>query len=115
MWKQFIAGLLAGVATLAFAAVDVNKADQAQLEAVKGVGTRMSGKIIEARQSGPFKDWNDLIDRVPGIGPGSAARLSEAGLTVNGAAYDAAAPKADAGKPKAKPAGKAADAKSSKS
>lgn len=102
MLKQLIAGLMVGLTTLAMAAVDVNKADQAQLETIKGVGTKMSTKILDARKSGAFKDWNDLIERVPGVGPGSAARLSNEGLTVNGAAYNGAAA---ADKPA--PAGKA--------
>jgi competence protein ComEA len=45
-----------------------------------------------------------VVERVPGIGPGNAARLSQGGLTVAGAAYagaPAAAPDkpAKAGKP----------------
>lgn len=94
MLKQLVAGVLACITTLAMAAVDVNKADQAQLETVKGVGTKMSTKILDARKTGAFKDWNDLIDRVPGVGPGSAARLSSEGLTVNGASYEGAPAKA---------------------
>ena len=85
-------------------AVDVNKASQAELESIRGVGPAMSGRILEARKAGPFKDWADVVERVPGIGPGNAARLSQGGLTVAGAAYagaPAAAPEksAKAGKP----------------
>jgi len=32
---------------------------------------------------GEFKDWNDFVLRVKGIGAGSAARLAQAGLTVH--------------------------------
>lgn len=79
----------------AFAAVDANQASQADLETVKGIGPGLSGKIIEARKAGPFKGWADMVERVPGIGEGNAARFSQAGLTVAGAAYTAgAAPKA---------------------
>lgn len=67
-------------------AIEVNHADQAQLEMVKGVGTRLSGQILEARaQQGPFKDWADLMARVKGLRAAKAAQLSSAGLTVNGA------------------------------
>lgn len=80
----------------AFAAVDVNKASQAELEAVRGVGPALSGKILAERQKAPFKSWDDMIQRVNGVGPGSAARLSKAGLTVGSAEFKptAAAPAA---------------------
>ena len=56
----------------------------------------LSGKILTARQQGSFKSWQDLVERVSGMGPGNAARLSQNGLTVAGAAY---APVAAAAKP----------------
>lgn len=99
MFKKLLFVILQLVAAAAFANVDVNKADQAQLETVKGVGTKLSTKILEERNKGAFKDWSDLIDRVQGVGAGSAARLSKEGLTVNGTSYADNAPKADAGKP----------------
>ena len=87
MLKKIVAFVFAFVAAGAFAAVDVNKADQAQLETVKGVGTSLSTRIVEERKKAPFKDWDDLIGRVQGVGPASAARLSKEGLTVNGDSY----------------------------
>lgn len=68
-------------------AVDVNKATQAELETVKGIGPAMSAKILAARKSGEFKDWDDLVGRVSGMGPGNARRMSEAGLRVGAAAF----------------------------
>lgn len=111
MFKSILTVLLALASAVAMAAVDVNKADQAALETVRGVGPALSGKLMDARKQAAFKDWNDLIGRVNGVGPGSAARLSAAGLTVNGEAYAAApkAPKAD--KPSAAPRKPAADKK----
>ena len=91
MIRNLIALVMAVFALSAFAAADANKASQAELESVKGIGPGLSGKILTARQSGEFKSWNDLVDRVGGIGPGNATRFSQAGLTVGGAAYDAAA------------------------
>ena len=79
------------IAFAAHAAVDANKADQAALETVKGIGPGLSGKILDARKAGAFKDWGDLVDRVGGVGPGNAARFSQAGLTVNNAVYVATA------------------------
>ncbi len=89
MFRKLIAIVLATFALSAFAAVDVNKASQAELETVKGIGPGLSGKILEARKAGAFKNWNDMVERVGGVGPGNAARFSQAGLTVGGAAFDA--------------------------
>ena len=89
--KILLAAALALSATFAFAAVEVNKASQAELETIKGVGPAMSAKILEARKAGTFKDWPDLAGRVKGIGRGNSVKFSGEGLTVNGAAYTAAA------------------------
>lgn len=91
MIRHFLSLLLALFALNAFAAVDVNQATRADLETVKGIGPGLSGKIIAARQAGPFKHWGDLVERVGGIGAGNAAKFSQAGLTVGGAAFDAQA------------------------
>lgn len=88
MIRSLIATLLAAFAFSAFAAVDANQASRAELETVKGIGPGLSGKILEARKSGAFKNWGDLVERVGGVGPGNAARFSQAGLTVAGAPFD---------------------------
>jgi competence protein ComEA len=74
-------------ATVAMAAVDVNKATEAQLDSIKGIGPITSKLIMSERKKGEFKSWEDFIERVKGVGDDKAAKLSEAGLTVNGAAY----------------------------
>jgi competence protein ComEA len=84
---------LSAGATHAQAAVDVNRATQAELESIKGIGPGLSAKIMQARQTGEFKNWNDLVDRVGGVGPGNASRFSQAGLTVAGAGYESGAAK----------------------
>lgn len=93
MLKKIVAAFAAllGAAALA-GAVDVNVANQAELEAVKGIGPSVSAQILEERRKGDFKDWGDLVSRVKGIGARSAGRFSQAGLTVNGAPYAASAP-----------------------
>lgn len=99
---------------LAFAQVDVNKADQTALDGIRGVGPKLSSAILDERKKGDFKDWRDLENRVKEIGGKSAVRLSNAGLTVNGQARTAsAAEDAKAGDKKAssKAAGQPAAAK----
>ncbi len=91
MIRKLFAALIAAVALNAFAAVDANQASRADLETVKGVGPALSGKIVQVRQAGEFKNWGDFVERIGGVGPGNAARLSQAGLTVAGTAYEASA------------------------
>jgi competence protein ComEA len=81
----------------AWAAVEVNKADQATLESVKGIGTKMSTRILDERKKSPFKDWADLMVRVKGVKEGAATKLSKEGLTVNGSSFDSAAAVAKTG------------------
>jgi competence protein ComEA len=87
MFKKLLCVLAMLTAQAAWAAVDANKADQATLETVKGIGPAVSTRILDERKKGPFKDWPDLVDRVKGVGEGTAARFSKEGLTVNGAAF----------------------------
>lgn len=98
--KSFLGFVLALLAATAFAAVDVNQASQPELESIKGIGPSMSGRILDARKSGAFTDWGDLLTRVKGVGDGNATKFSAEGLTVNGKAY-AAVPVAAKAAPKA--------------
>lgn len=118
MFKKMLAIVAMLFAAASFAAVDVNKATAAELDAIKGIGPGISGKILDERKKGNFKDWNDFIERVKGVGDGNAAKFSAEGLTVGGAAFKGVAapaakkddkPAAAAGKD-AKPAAAAAPA-----
>ena len=96
MLKKILALLVMFYAAVAMAAVDVNKAKDAELDGVKGIGPATSKAIMaERKKGGEFKNWDDLISRVKGMGEKRAAQLSEAGLTVNGDAYKAASAKKD--------------------
>jgi competence protein ComEA len=78
---------------IAFAEVDVNKADAAALDSVRGIGPAKSKLILEERgKGGEFKDWADFERRVKGIGEKNAMKLSEAGLEVNGKSKEGAKP-----------------------
>ena len=61
MLKKILAIVAMLYAAAAFAAVDVNKATAAELDAIKGIGPAISGKILDERKKGNFKDWNDFI------------------------------------------------------
>jgi competence protein ComEA len=90
---------------VAFAEVDVNKADAAALDSVRGIGPAKSKLILEERgKGGDFKDWADLERRVKGIGEKNAIKLSEAGLVVNGKSKEGAPAKPMEGKQTAKAA-----------
>lgn len=99
MLKSILAVALAVVTTLSIAAVDVNKANVADLDSIKGIGPGTSSKVMKAREQADFKDWNDLIQRVGGIGPKKAVQLSNNGLTVNGQTYGGAIQKTSLPKP----------------
>jgi competence protein ComEA len=114
MFKKILAFFAAMSLVAAFAAVDVNKGSEAELDGIKGIGPATSKQIIAERKKAEFKNWDDLISRVKGLGDKTAAKLSEGGLTVGGASYKpaadakkaAAAPAAAPAKADAKPAAK---------
>jgi competence protein ComEA len=91
MWKKILAVLAMLYAVAAFAAVDVNTASAAELDGIKGIGPATSTRIVDERKKGQFKDWQDFIDRVKGVGEGNAAKFSAEGLTVNGDSFKGAA------------------------
>jgi competence protein ComEA len=104
MIKKLMLAVATMIATMgfAFAQVDVNKADAAALDSVKGVGPKMSKTIIDERtKGGEFKDWADFEKRVKGVGAKNAKKLSMAGLQVGGKSMEGADMKA-AAKPAAK-------------
>ncbi len=99
MLKKFLLAAVTLIATMnfAFAEVDVNKADAAALDSVKGIGPAKTKAILDERsKGGEFKDWADLEKRVKGIGEKNAVKLSEAGLQVNGKSLDGAPAKPSA-------------------
>ena len=70
-------------------ALDINQANEAELDSVKGMGPALSAKVLKARTQGPFTDWTDLMQRVSGIRQNKAQQLSNQGLTVNEQAFRA--------------------------
>jgi len=92
MFKKVLVSLaFAAVSMAASAAVEVNKGSVADFDGLPGVGPALSKRIVDARQQSQFKDWPDLMARVKGVKQKAAAKLSAAGLTVNGKPFDGAA------------------------
>lgn len=63
---KILAMIFLGVSLL-FGAVDINRADVKELSALKGVGTKKAGAIIEYRTANCFKSIDELA-KVKGIG-----------------------------------------------
>ena len=91
MLKIFLFVIAMLYAAVCLAGTDVNKASAADLDSIKGIGPALSGKILDERKKGSFKDWNDLLARVKGMGKKNAVKFSAQGLTVNEAVYKEAA------------------------
>ena len=67
----------------AYAAVDVNTANEDALRGIKGIGPAKAKAILEERTAhGPFKDPADLGKRVKGMGGHTVERLQAEGLAV---------------------------------
>jgi competence protein ComEA len=89
MLKKITGALLAfGFAGLTWAQqIDLNKATEVELDALKGVGPVLTKAVMDERKKAPFKNWDDATSRVKGLGPQKASSLSEQGVRVQGSAY----------------------------
>ena len=70
------------------ATLEVNQASEAELDGLRGIGPPFTRRLLAARARQGFKDWHDLMQRVSGMGPRIAQRLSDQGLRVNGQALE---------------------------
>ena len=93
-WRHRAQGLRRRVGAAALAAglcwagaaqaVDANQATAETLQTIKGIGPKMAQSILEERRrGGPYASFDDLSDRVKGIGAKRAAALEAAGLKVS--------------------------------
>ncbi|MDR6500433.1 helix-hairpin-helix domain-containing protein [Burkholderia sp. MS455] len=112
--KWFAAAVMLGAVASAWAAVDVNTANEDALVGIKGIGPARAKAILDERGArGPFRSADDLASRVKGMGGHTVERLQQEGLTIGAAGAGAAgsgtaaapvAGKAAAAKPAAAPA-----------
>jgi competence protein ComEA len=77
------ASFVAALATFSAFAVNVNVADEAALRGIKGIGPSKARAIVREREEGgPFRDAEDLGQRVKGLGGRAVERLQAEGLTI---------------------------------
>ena len=87
MVVKSITFFIAFLTSAACSAVDVNRASEAELDGIRGIGPPTSRLIIAEREKSEFRDWDDFMARIKGAGPKNAARFSADGLTVAGQPY----------------------------
>jgi len=84
--KQWVLGALV-CAQLSVFALEINQANEAELDSIKGMGPAMTRKVLNARAEKPFINWKDLMSRVTGTGKNKAQQFSDQGVLVNGLAF----------------------------
>lgn len=82
--QQTLVGLSCWLACATAAALDINQANEAELDSLKGMGPTLSRHVLNARAKCEFQSWADLLQRVSGMGRAKAQQFSAQGLTVNG-------------------------------
>jgi len=64
------------------AKVRLNTSSREDLLVCPGIGSATADLILRARAAGPFRDWADLAERVPGMGETRIGRLRQAGVSI---------------------------------
>lgn len=86
--RSFVCWLLASGGLTAAQTVHLEQARELDLDGLRGLGPSTTRLILKERERQPFRDWKDLMQRIPGIGPKKAAQLSGQGLRVGGAPFE---------------------------
>ncbi|GAA5086062.1 MAG: DUF655 domain-containing protein [Alcaligenaceae bacterium] len=80
-WVRLAVLLVSCLVAFQAGAVDLNSASATQLQQIKGIGPKMAQRILEERErGGPYVSFQDLSDRVKGIGAKRLQGLIDAGL-----------------------------------
>ena len=89
----FLFAALLSLSGGAAAAVDANRAYESALMGVSGIGPAIAARIVAARrEGGPFRDLDDLRERVRGVGEANVRKMAAAGLAVGAAGGAPAGP-----------------------
>lgn len=86
---QFCTAAALALVTGLCMATEINEANEAELDSIRGFGPPTTARILQERAKAPFSNWGDLMRRVKGIKDARARQLSNEGVTVNGQAYPA--------------------------
>lgn len=74
---KILLGLIAGLSTCVFAAVNINTANVEELQQLKGIGAKKAAEIIAYREAhGEFKNVDELTN-VKGIGKATLEKLRQ--------------------------------------
>ena len=83
-----VLGVLGALCVMGAAqALELNRASEAELDGLRGMGPALNRQVRLARAQHAFTDWADFQARVAGVGAAKARAFSEQGLTVNGQPY----------------------------
>ena len=74
-------------AHLSVFALEINQANEAELDSIKGMGPAMTRRVLIARAEKNFTNWKDLMSRVAGIAKAKAQQFSDQGVLVNGQSF----------------------------
>ncbi|MEY4363104.1 MAG: hypothetical protein RLZZ24_456 [Pseudomonadota bacterium] len=74
-------GLAASGASLA---LELNQANEAELDSLRGMGPALNRRVRQAREQQAFTNWSDFLRRVSGVGASKARLFSDQGLTIEG-------------------------------
>ena len=67
MFKKILAAAALSCAFgVSWAAVEINKASEAELDGIEGIGPATTQQILSERKKSEFKNWDDLMARVKG-------------------------------------------------
>ncbi|MFM8664915.1 MAG: ComEA family DNA-binding protein [Betaproteobacteria bacterium] len=66
------------------ATIDLNQATRAEIESVRAVGVELTERLLQARSASPFHNWQDLRQRVKGVGRKALEGFAEAGFQIKG-------------------------------
>ena len=69
MQHRLALGLLLWATWAGAQSLDVAHAREIDLDGLRGLGPATTRTLLQERERQPFRDWRDLMQRVPGIGP----------------------------------------------
>ena len=63
--------------------VALNESPREDLLVCPGIGPAFADRILKERARQPFRDWQDLQDRLTGLGDARIKKLMDAGVTLD--------------------------------